>query len=500
MNHTLKTDGGVPHQHRPLEALSVDKPGQARNGADARAGGQHVRDETDKSRRHRRSNSARGVSRIFVLDRKGEPLMPTRPARARKLLKSGRAVVHRRYPFTIRLKDRTGGETQPVDLKVDPGSKVTGIALVRKDKDRIEVLHLAELSHRGHTIRKKMEQRSNFRRRRRSKNVRYREKRFDNRVRPNGWLPPSLQSRVDNIASKVAMYRKLVPITSITAEGVRFDMQKLDNPEISGVEYQQGTLSGYEKREYLLEKWGRECAYCGKTDTPLQIEHIHPRSRGGSDRVSNLTLACQPCNHAKGSRPIEEFLEGQPARLAKIKAQAQRPLHAAAAVNATRNAIRRSLQATGLPVEIGTGGQTKFNRSRLGIPKEHCLDAVCVGDVDDVVGWDQPVLQITAQGRGSYQRTRLDKFGFPRGYLMSQKSIHGFQTGDIVKAVVPTGRKSGIHVGRVAIRKSGSFNITTTAGVVQGISHRHCRIIQRNDGYGYHLETQNRKGGASSPD
>ena len=506
MNHALKTDGRVPPQHDPLEATSVDKPGQARNGMWSNAGGQHVREETaeqtkmSEQARHRRLNSASGVSRVFVLAKNGKPLMPTRPARARKLLRDGRAVVHKRMPFTIRLKDRVDGDTQNLEIRIDPGSKITGMAIVRQDADSDEVMHLAETTHRGAQIRKKMEQRSGRRRRRRSANLRYRKKRFNNRTRKEGWLPPSLQSRVDNISSWIVRYRKLAPISSIAVERVRFDMQKLENPEISGVEYQQGTLAGYEVREYLLEKWGRHCAYCGQTDVPLQIEHIVPRASNGSDRVSNLTLACQSCNQEKGKQPIEEYLKDRPALLQSIKAQAKKSLRDAAAVNATRNALWRTLNAIGLPVTGATGGLTKFNRSTQGIPKEHCLDAACVGPIQRLSGWDQPVLQISAMGRGSHQRTRLDKYGFPRGYLMSTKSIHGFQTGDIVKAIAPTGKKAGTHTGRVAIRKTGFFNITTSTGVVQGISHKHCRIIQRNDGYGYHIVNPNRKGGVPSPD
>jgi 5-methylcytosine-specific restriction endonuclease McrA len=85
-------------------------------------------------------------------------------------------------------------------------------------------------------------------------------------------------------------------------------MQQTENPEISGAEYQQGQLQGYEVREYLLEKWGRKCAYCGAEYTPLQVEHIQPKARGGSNRISNLTLACQPCNQRKGAMPVEQFL------------------------------------------------------------------------------------------------------------------------------------------------------------------------------------------------
>ena len=105
------------------------------------------------------------------------------------------------------------------------------------------------------------------------------------------------------------------------------------NPEISGIKYQQGTLQGYEVREYLLEKWKRKCAYCDKTGVP-SYEHIHPKSKGGSDRISNLALACKNCNINKGDRDIHSFLAHDPKRLVRILAQAKRPLKDAAVMNA----------------------------------------------------------------------------------------------------------------------------------------------------------------------
>ena len=185
LNHTLKTNPGMLPQFRALEDSSADTPGQARfvseplaaigpvdrsgsKRANRDAGGQVVRGETGSGRRHRGSarDPESGASRVFVLDRRGTPLMPCHPARARKLLAKGRAVVVRLHPFTIRLRDRTAdGEGQEVGLKIDPGAKTTGLALVREDG---EVLFLAEITHRGARIRKAMQQRSNCRRRRRS--------------------------------------------------------------------------------------------------------------------------------------------------------------------------------------------------------------------------------------------------------------------------------------------------------------------------------------------
>lgn len=434
---------------------------------------------------------------VFVVDRHKKPLMPCSEKRARKLLARGRARVHRLMPFSIRLVDRTVNESalQPVKIKLDPGSQTTGIAVVRESETvddatgeihtTVHVLNLLELHHRGQQISASLTARRQMRRRRRG-NLRYRKPRFLNRGNKNtGWIAPSLQHRVDTVSAWVNRFQRLAPITGMAQELVRFDLQQMDNPEISGIEYQQGTLAGYETREYLLNKWNRECAYCGAKNAPLQIEHITPKAKGGSNRISNLALACTDCNQRKGSQEISVFLVKDPMRLARIQAQAKRPLKDAAAVNTTRWALFNTLKNTGVPVTMWSGGRTKFNRAQLHIPKTHALDAACVGNIDAIRDWNKPTLAIKATGRGSYQRTRLNAYGFPRGYLTRQKRIKGFQTGDMVKAEVTKGKKTGSYVGRVAVRESGSFNLQTAQGVVQGIGYRCCKVIQRADGYGY---------------
>ena len=432
------------------------------------------------------------ASRVFVLDKHGNPLMPCSSARARKLLKSKRARVHRLAPFVIRLVDKEVADTvvDGVEIGIDPGSKATGVSVFRSSEDGRVGLMSIELEHRGQRIHKKLQQRAGYRRGRRSRNLRYRAPRFNNRAKPKGWLAPSLQHRVDSTMSLVTRLRKWAPVTGIHQELVRFDMQQIENSEISGVEYQQGELAGYEVREYLLEKWQRKCAYCGATDIPLNIDHIQPKIKGGSNRVSNLTLACIPCNQSKDNLDLKAWLASRfapteaKAIAKRVLSRAKSPLKDAAAVNSTRWALYRALQATGLPVSVGTGGQTKWNRSRFRLAKSHTLDALCVGRVNGVVTHPLSVIISKATGRGTYSRTVSDKSGFPRLIRPRTKCVQGFQTGDLVRAVVPSGKKMGTHVGRVAVRSSGSFNITTKGKAMQGISHRHCTLLQRGDGWG----------------
>ena len=186
-------------------------------------------------------------------------------------------------------------------------------------------------------------------------------------------------------------------------------------------------------------------------------------------------------NQRKGTLTAAEF--GCP----RLQAQAKQPLKDAAVLNMSRWALYQRLLALGLPVEVSSGGRTKFNRVRQDYPKAHWIDAACVGEQGGNVALDpdQSILHIKATGRGSRQMCRMDKFGFPRTSPKSAKRVHGFQTGDMVKAVVSSGKKAGSHVGRVAVRASGSFAIQGAVGVVDGIGYRNCCLVQRSDGYQY---------------
>ena len=375
-------------------------------------------------------------------------------------------------------------------MKIDPGSKTTGLAVVNDATG--QVVWAAELAHRGEQVKARLDQRRACRRSRRQRHTRYRPPRFLNRRRSSGWLPPSLESRISNVLRWVERLHRFAPIGALSLELVKFDTQLLQNAEISGIEYQQGELAGYEVREYLLEKWGRKCAYCKAANVPLQIEHIVPKARDGSNRVSNLTIACKPCNDTKGKRTAAEF--GCP----EIQAQAQQPLRDTAAVNATRWALFHRLAAQGLPLETGTGGRTKWNRTTRELPKTHWIDAACVGASTPPqlrVKGTVPLL-ITAMGRHSRQMCRTNAFGFPDKAPKATSVVGGFRTGDIVQAVVAASSiKAGVYVGRIAVRATGSCNITTATGTVQGVHVRYCRPLHRSDGYRY----QDQKGEAALP-
>lgn len=417
---------------------------------------------------------------VLVLDTNKRPLNPIHPGAARQLLNQGKAAVYRRFPFTVILKEAC--PDTPVDdleLKLDPGSKVTGIAIKQDDK----VIFAAELQHRGHQIKDALLSRRQLRRGRRNRKTRYRQARFMNRTRPAGWLPPSLQHRVLTTLTWVHKLIRFAPIAKIAQELVKFDLQQLENPEISGTEYQQGTLVGYEVREYLLEKWNRQCSYCGATDVPLQIEHIEARANGGTNRISNLCLACEPCNITKGTQDVRDFLSGKPDLLKRILAQAKTPLKDATAVNATRWALLNTLKATGLPVSVGTGGQTKFNRTRLELDKAHWIDAACVGEVDKVELITTQPLIIIAKGMGSRQMCGTDRFGFPIRHRTRQKVHFGFQTGDLVRAVVQAGKYAGQWIGRISVRSRPSFKLASTQTF--DVHPKYLQVIHRADGYAY---------------
>lgn len=423
---------------------------------------------------------------VPVVGSDGRPLMPCTGKRARLLLERGRARVYRRMPFTLQLKDRSQDDCdlQPLQLKIDPGSRGTGLAVARVDPaGALVVVHLYEVEHRGLKIRDKLRSRAMLRRGRRQRKTRYRLARFDNRTKPEGWLPPSLMHRVHTTMTWVKRLQAQYPISMIGVESVKFDMHKLRHPEIYGVEYQHGELYKSEIKEYLLEKWGRKCAYCDETKVSrFEVDHGTPRSRGGADSVGNFVLSCHTCNHdRKKNQTVQEFLAHDPVRRDHILRMLKAPLNDAAAVNTTRNRLIAELETTNLPIFSGTGAQTKYNRITHGVPKSHALDALCIGTVRAVKHWNRPTQVVKAIGHGTYQRTLPDKYGFPRLQRARSKTAFGFTTGDLVRAM----NHRGSHIGRVSVRQNGGF-VIHIGYKFETASYRNCQLLQKGDGYQYY--------------
>ena len=309
----------------------------------------------------------------------------------------------------------------------------------------------------------------------------------------------------------------MAPITEISQELVKFDTQKMINPDIQGKEYQQGSLFMYEVWEFLLERDGRKCVYCGAENVKLEKEHVVPKRKGGTNAISNLVVSCRPCNEEKGSKSLNDFVNNssrfkkadKPKIIAKIKAQLKKSLKDTAVVNSTRFALLNLFKETGLKVSTGTGAKTKFNRTKFNIPKSHALDALCVGDVSKLYNWNMKEMKIKCLGRGSHQRVMSDSYGFPRTKLgpeQNRKNSHGkpiqaklellkirglggkrpqgFATGDMVRCI--TDGKIGRVVGARANKGSQSIRVPGEEKD-RSLAASKLKLISRANGYDCHF-------------
>lgn len=453
---------------------------------------------------------------VIALDKNKRPAGFLTEKRCRKLFEQKRAVRYRMFPMVVILKDidvRTF--TQPLPeyrLKIDPGAKYDGFAII--DPVRDTVVFTLQVEHRAGQVKQNLDTRRQARRNRRSRETVYRKNKFAQGgtfTQPGneGKLPPSIQSILANTETWVKRLSRWVNLTSVSLEAVRFDTQLLDDPNIEGKEYQQGTLQGTEIREYLLDRYQHTCQYCGGVsgDPVLEWEHIRPRSRGGSDSIKNATLACHRCNQDKGSMTPEEWagqLKTQKTKLSRARLQGIEKVLAGkrnggssrycAWVNITRKELERFLFACFGKVECASGGRTKYNRTRLGFPKDHQYDAACVGKVPEQGYTDLTHGYYTlakAVGHGSHFRGKINSCGIIIQKLPPrEKNVFGFMNGDIVAADIPKREKrpykyEGHHVGRVMTRARGEFDIRTTDGRLIGANHRYVTKIQNADGYQY---------------
>lgn len=311
---------------------------------------------------------------VYVISKNGHLLMPTRRyGKIRRLLKQGKAKVIRRCPFAVQLLYDTEENVQPVTLGVDAGSKHIGLSATTEDKE----LYASEVELRD-DISKNLTARREFRSARRSRKTIYRKARFDNRVRAKhkGWLAPSVEAKIDAHIRVIEKVCGFLPICDIFVEVAAFDTQKMQDPEISGIEYQQGTLLGYTIREYLAEKFNHRCCYCGRSQgggIRFEVEHLTPKSRGGSNRIINLGWSCHDCNEAKGDLTCEEF--GHP----EVRQAAEDGMKHAAHMSIMKWKLYEKLKAIyGDRLHMTFGSVTASRRSKAGLEKSHINDARCI--------------------------------------------------------------------------------------------------------------------------
>jgi hypothetical protein len=317
-------------------------------------------------------------------------------------------------------------------------------------------------------IRWRMERRRTYRRSRRSRKLRYRAPRFHNRRRPKGWLPPSIRSKVDTTAKVVRRVASFLPVSLIRVQVASFDTQavRAGRGRLPGRAYQRGPQYGWENvKMYVRARDKYTCQYCGAVMPPgLEVDHIVPRSRGGSDRPDNLATACRACNEAKGNLTAAEF--GHP----EVQRRAKRPLRAAAHTQAGKTAALAALSEIA-PLEITYGYVTKVDREAMGLPKTHYFDAVAIAAQGTSVSVLPDYEAMRAVAKGVYRQRRGE-----RSHLVASLpyEVFGFRQWD--KVMLPDGRTGFVK----ARRSSGSFTISDLGGaLVKECSWRKLRLLER---------------------
>ena len=305
---------------------------------------------------------------VYILSKSGQPIMPTKNhAKVRLLLNSGKAKVVKRTPFTIQLTGVSKTYTQDITLGVDAGSKKIGLSATMAKT----VLFEAEVTLRNDIV-DLLASRREQRRTRRNRKTRYRKARFLNRAKSKkqGWLAPSVKHKIESHLTMIEKVHKFLPISQIIVEVASFDIQKIKNPEISGIEYQQGEQLGFwNVREYVLFRDGHQCQCCkGKSkDKILNVHHIESRKIGG-DAPNNLITLCETCHtnyHKGGIKPPAKIKRGMSFRDATF-------------MGIMRWAFYNKLKELYQNVNLTYGYITKNTRIKNNLPKEHYIDARCI--------------------------------------------------------------------------------------------------------------------------
>ena len=309
--------------------------------------------------------------KVFVLNMRGEPLMPCSQRKARLLLKGNKAVVYKHNPFTLRLTYATGETKQDCSIGIDTGSKHVGIAVTSNDK----VLFKGEIELRQ-DVKSNIDTRRIYRRNRRNRKTRYRKARFLNRKRSDKWLPPSLQNRMNHIFHWINTFSSLIPNPILHIEVGKFDTAKMINPEINGVDYQHGKTYGFfDERYFVFARDNYTCQCCGKSKNKiLQTHHIIYRSNGGTNRVDNLITVCTDCHTSKNHQKGGLFYKWQE-NYKKVKQYKEPPF---------MNTLRKRIFETYPNAEITYGSETTPKRKIMGLDKTHYNDAIIISGISKI--------------------------------------------------------------------------------------------------------------------
>lgn len=301
---------------------------------------------------------------IYVKNKDGKAIMPSeRGGRIGYLLRHGKAHVVSRVPFVVQLDYDSTTYTQDVNLGIDAGSKHIGVSASSEKKEMLA----AQVELRSDIV-KLLSTRRELRRTRRNRKTRYREVRFDNRKKKDGWLAPSVEQKIESHLKVIRLVHKLLPITKTTIEVGQFDAQKIKNPDINGDEYQQGEQMGFwNVREYVLARDGHKCVHCkGKSKDPiLNVHHLESRKTGGNS-PSNLVTLCETCHKAYHRGEFD------------LKIKRGTILRDASVMNIMRLAVYERAKAEFGNVHLTYGYITKHTRIENGIAKTHAADAFCI--------------------------------------------------------------------------------------------------------------------------
>ena len=401
------------------------------------------------------------TTQACVLDQNGKPLMPTkRLGKVYRLLKTQKAHIVSYEPFTIQLDYEPDTHIiQPMTLGVDSGAIHSGYSIANEHREyyNAEVIARDNISYR-------ISDRRMYRQNRRSRKTRYRKPRFNNRKnKKKGWLPPSLEQKVAVQLNEIDHLHRHFPIETIIVEVAEFDIQKIKNPDISGKDYQQGTLQGYNIRNYLLEKYGRKCFYCDKEVSNFEVEHMIPKAKGGSNRIDNLTLSCHSCNQKKGTLTAEEFIKQtlpaeKVAKKLKQLSNEKRLFKYMAHMNATRWTLYDAINDKYPNVKMTYGYITKYNRIQAGLQKAHHIDAKCITGFAQVPSFNVTVVK-TKMRRHNRQ---LHRATFSKGHVRKAASLPTVMFGFRLYDIVMYNNHRYYIKGR---RSTGSFALASVEGL-----------------------------------